>query len=100
MNVGDAVEEEQHWHGRQRAGRGVEAQRHRHGDTTHRADLQIDDHDVVGVALLGERRDLVADAAAVATDGERRVGATEGGDDVLDEPVGVHRQQYTHDWGG
>ena len=96
MNVGDAVEEQQHRNGGNQVGRGVEAQRHRHGHTAHRADLQIDDGQVVGPTVTGDRSDLLADPATVGAHGERRVGAPEGRDDVVDEPVDIHRQQHTH----
>ena len=96
VHVGDAVEEHQHRDVGQPATRRVEPQRHRHGHAAHRPDLEVEDPDVERLAL---RRALLDDAGHVTAlrgHRERHVGATDGGDDLLDEPVGVRGQQHLH----
>ena len=84
MDVGFAIQQHEDGDVRDAMVGVIESEIHGDGHATHRADLQVEHHDV-GAALGDESAHL----AALAADGERHVGCAERGGDVVDDVIGI-----------
>ncbi|NDA77956.1 MAG: hypothetical protein EBY07_09205 [Actinobacteria bacterium] len=91
VNVGLAVEQHQNRHVRKSSATLVKAQIHGDRNATHGADLQVENHQIRGTTF-----DDTGHGASIATVGEGGVGSTEGGDDFVDQPVGIGCEDHVH----
>jgi hypothetical protein len=91
VDVGFAIEQHHDRHIGEQTATFVEPQIHRHGDSAHTSDLQIQDGEIRGVIA-----DNGSDDTTFTTVGETDIWSTESRCHFIDDPVGVGGKKNVH----